>query len=52
MTVDDRTWTLTGEHERATYRFSDDGRTQDISWEWKPAEEWLPLCDRTAHRVD
>ncbi len=52
MTVDGPTWTLTGEHERATHRFSDDGRTQNISWEWKPAEEWLPLCDRTAHRVD
>ncbi len=44
-------WTLSGEHERATYRFSKDGSTQEISWEWKPAEEWLPLCDRTAHRI-
>lgn len=52
MTLDDRTWTLTGEHERATYRFSQDGRTQEISWEWKPADRWLPLCDRTAERVD
>jgi len=52
MTVDGHTWTLTGEHERATYRFSEDARTQEISREWKPAEEWLPLCDRTAHRID
>lgn len=52
MTVNGRTWTLTGEHERATHRFSKDGSTQDISWEWKPADAWLPLCNRTAHRID
>ena len=52
MTVDGRTWTLSGDQERATFRFSEDGRTQEISWEWKPGGEWLPLCDRTAHRID
>ena len=52
MTVEDQTWTLTGEHERATYAFSVDGLTQDISWEWKPGDTWLPLCDRTATRID
>ena len=52
MTVEGRTWTLSGEHERATYSFSEDGLTQAISWEWKPGEEWLPLCDRTAHRIE
>ena len=51
MTIDGRTWTLSGEHERATYKFSEDGRSQEISWEWKPGEGWLPLCDRTAHRI-
>ena len=51
MTVDGDSWALAGEHERATFTFSDDGRTQAISWEWKPAGHWLPLCDRTAHRV-
>lgn len=52
MTVDGRTWTLTGEHERATHRFSADARTQEVSWEWRPAGgDWLPLCDRTAHRI-
>lgn len=50
-TVDGRTWTLSGEHERATYWFSEDGRTQEISWEWNTAEHWLPLYDRTAHRI-
>ncbi len=44
--------TLSGEHERATYRFSEDGCIQEISWEWKPGDEWLPPCDRTAHRID
>lgn len=52
LTVDDRTWTLTGQHERATHRFSEDGRTQEIAWEWKPADVWLPLCDRTAKRIN
>ncbi len=53
MTVDGRTWTLTGDHERATYRFSEVGRTQEISWQWKPAEEWLPAVrpDCEAHRL-
>ncbi len=52
MTVDDRVWTLTGEHERATFTFSGDGNTQDIAWQWKPGEDWLPLCDRVARRID
>ncbi len=51
MTVEGHTWTLTGEHERATYTFGDDGSTQEVFWEWKPADEWLPLCTRTAHRI-
>jgi hypothetical protein len=52
MTVDWRTWTLVGEHERAMYSFSEDGHTQEISWQWKPADVWLPLCDRTAKRIN
>ncbi len=51
MTVDGLTWTLSGEHERATHAFSPDGGTQNISWEWKPGEQWLPLCVRTAQRI-
>ena len=50
-TVDGRTRTLSGEHERATHRFSEDGRTQEISWQWKTPDQWLPLCDRTRHRL-
>lgn len=51
MTVVDRDWTLRGEHERATFTFSPSGGTQYVKWEWKPAAEWLPLCERTAHRI-
>ena len=49
--MDGRRWTLSGEFERATITFSEDGRTQEIVWEWKPADKWLPLCDRVATRL-
>jgi len=48
---DGRVWTMTGEFERAAITFSEDGRRQDIVWEWKPGRTWLPLCDRVATRV-
>ncbi len=51
MTVDGPTWTLSGEHERATYTFSDDGRTQEISWEWKPADQSTAAVRPDAHRI-
>ena len=51
MTVEDDLWTLTGEHERATYRFGTDGNTQEISWQIEIDGSWLPLCDRTARRI-
>ena len=43
VAVDGRVWTLTGETERARTEFSADGRTQTISWEWRPQDRWLPL---------
>ena len=52
LSVDNDRWLLTGEHERATIIFSDNDRTQIISWEWKPDNTWLPLCDRVATRID
>lgn len=52
VAVDGRVWTLTGETERARTEFSADGRTQTISWEWRPQDRWLPLCDRRARRED
>ncbi len=29
-----------------------DGKTQTITWEWRPKDKWLPLCDRVAHTED
>lgn len=51
MSADGATWTLAGEHERATIAFSEDGQTQTHSWEWKQDGTWLPLCNRKAIRV-
>jgi hypothetical protein len=50
--VDRRRWTFDGATERALIDFSADGRTQRIVWEWQPRGRWLPLCERTAVRVD
>ncbi len=52
VTVDGDVWSFSGEHERATITFSDGGRTQTHVWEWRPGDEWLPLCERTAIRQD
>lgn len=49
---DGRIWTFSGELERARIAVSSDGRTQTITWEWKPHGTWLPLCDRVARRLD
>ena len=51
LSVDGKVWTFSGATERATIEFSEDGRTQAISWEWKPKDQWLALCDREAKRV-
>ena len=51
LSVDDRTWTLVGETERARTVFAADGNTQTITWEWLRDGKWLPLCDRVATRV-
>ena len=50
--VDGAVWTFTGDTERARIEFSADGGTQTITWEWRPKDRWLPLCDRTAIRED
>lgn len=52
VTVDGNVWHISGPNERVTITFSDDDRTQTHVWEWKPGGEWLPLCDRTARRLD
>jgi hypothetical protein len=45
-------WTLSGNTERATITFMDEGKTQVLVWEWKRGEAWLPLCDRTASKIE
>ncbi len=50
LMVDDRTWLLQGETERARTVFDADGNTQTIKWEWLRDGRWLPLCDRVAVR--
>lgn len=52
VTNEGRIWTCTGELERCRIELSADGRTQTIVWEWNPSGSWLPLCDRTARRLD
>ena len=52
LAVEDRTWLLTGQAERATTVFSPDGNTQTITWEWLRDGKWLPLCDRVATRIN
>ena len=51
LSVDDRTWLLQGETERASTVFDADGDTQTITWEWLRDGKWLPLCDRVATHV-
>ncbi|HTA93383.1 MAG TPA: DUF1579 family protein [Polyangiaceae bacterium] len=52
VSVEGRVWTLTGDRERARIELSADGQTQTIAWEWRPNEQWLPLCDRVAVREE
>jgi hypothetical protein len=50
--VEGRVWTFSGERERATIEFSEDGNRQAVTWEWRPFDdEWLALCDRVNVRV-
>jgi hypothetical protein len=46
VTVEGLVWTFDGAAERARVVFSEDRRKQTITWEWKKAGKWLPLCDR------
>jgi hypothetical protein len=50
LTIDEDTWTLTGEAQRATYEFAPDGESVHIQWEMKGKAGWQPLCDLTARR--
>lgn len=44
-------WTFDGATERATVTFENEGKRQVWTWQWKPEDEWLPLCDRVADKV-
>lgn len=52
LAVDAGVWSFTGATERARIEFNDDDRRQTIVWEYKPGEQWLLLCERTAIRSD
>ena len=52
VTKRDNVWTYSGELQRATFGFSDDGDTMTTHWDWKKShgDNWLPLCDLTASK--
>lgn len=54
VTVCENVWTYNGELQRATFEFSDDGKTMKTHWDWKKAdsENWQPLCDLTATKSE
>jgi len=52
LEVDGATWTFTGDQERATITFADNGRTQTHYWEMLSEGSWIPLCDRIATPVN
>jgi hypothetical protein len=41
---DGRTWTWSSSTERARIEFSEDGRSQDVRWEWRPFGDRWCLC--------
>lgn len=50
--VRDRTWTLTGQWERATLVFGPDGKSFRADWELsKDGDTWLPLCELQVTRA-
>lgn len=51
LTVQGNVWTISGKTERATMGFSNDGKRQTITWEWRPQDTWLPLCNRVATKL-
>ncbi|MFP5082080.1 DUF1579 family protein [Pedobacter sp. JCM 36344] len=53
VTFQNNVWTYIGELQRATFKFSDDGKSMKTHWDWKknPDENWLPLCDLTVTKT-
>lgn len=53
LRVVEDTWTFTGEAQRAQVIVGDGGHKMTFHWEWTTdGVSWLPLCDRTAIRID
>jgi hypothetical protein len=54
LRVNNNAWTYTGELQKAIFEFSDDGNTIKIHWDWKKpgSENWLPLCDLKAIKIN
>lgn len=51
LTEHDGTWSFTGDRERATMRFGNDGRALTIDWEiTTDGSNWQPLCHLEATR--
>ena len=51
--VDGDVWTFAEPATRATVTVSDGGNRMTHVWEWRnDGSVWLPLCDRTATRVE
>ena len=52
VTFNDRTCTFSGDRERATMIFSEDGQRRTIRWEQSSdGLDWRPLCDVTSVRT-
>ena len=50
-TVEGQVWTIVGDRQRATFRFSDDGATMTQQWSMRDGDAWVPLCDVRAIRA-
>lgn len=51
ISVNDKTWTFTGEFERCTLVFNDDGSKTE-NWEISAdGSNWQPLCEMTATKI-
>ena len=49
--IENATWHLTGEAQRATYQFAADLATVRVRWEVKGERGWVPLCQLQGTRI-
>lgn len=51
-TVDGNVWNFTAPSSRAKVTVDDDKNKMTFNWEWRKEDnDWLPLCDRVATRI-